>query len=194
MIMQHVNFFRNLDSVVRELDRRGHEIVLLHGTRFGEEDGGSKLPHKREKLATLGRGIEVAQAEVSIEVGYRPVPDERWHRALRRGREIVNRAIYLRSGHPSPTRVADALESRLPAIARALFRNPIAVKVLRSPVALGAWRWIERLSPPSPTVVDLLERVRPDLVLVAPTVWPRTRSKRTTFAQHERSGSRRSGT
>jgi len=172
MVMQHINFFRNLDTVVRELGVRGHEVVLLHGTRLDDKTRGS-LERKREKMVFMGRGIEVAQAEVTgVTVGYRPEPEERWQRKLRLGRQVVNRAIYLRKGHPSPDRVVEGLEKRLPAGLLRLFGNRVTRAVLRRRFSLTVWRRVEAVSRPSRGVVALLEQIRPDVVLVSPTVWP----------------------
>ena len=174
MVMQHINFFRNLDTVVRELDARGHEVVLLHGTRQGEAKSQGTLGRKREKMAFMGRGIEVAQAEVAgVTVGYRPEPEEAWQRKLRLGRQVVNRAIYLRKGHPSPVRVVDGLEKKLPPRLQRLFGNRVTRALLRSRFSLSVWRRLEALSRPSRGVVALLAQIRPDVVLVSPTIWPK---------------------
>ena len=174
MVMQHINFFRNLDTLVRELDARGHDVVMLHGTRLDDERTKAKLARKKQKMVFMGRGIEVAQSEVpGVTVGYRPEPDERWHLRLRAGRQVINRAIYLRKGHPSPDRVTEGLDKRLPPRVRKLMHSRFGRAVLRRPNALRFWRWIEGVSPPSRTVVSVLEELRPDVVLVSPSVWPK---------------------
>ena len=81
MIGQHVNFFRNLDSVMRELCRRGHEVVFLHGTRLDDARVAKKLAQDSKKRM-LGRGLQVAQSEIAgVTSGYRPEPAESWPRA-----------------------------------------------------------------------------------------------------------------
>jgi len=174
MVMQHINFFRNLDTLVRELDARGHQVVMLHGTRLDDDKMRAKLARKRETMIFMGRGIEVAQADLpSVTAGYRPEPAERWHRRLRSGREVINRTIYMRKGHPSPERVTEGLDKRLPPRVRRLMESWLGGRVLRQPFVLRLWRCIEAVSPPSRTVVSLLEEIRPDVVLVSPTVWPK---------------------
>jgi len=174
IVMQHINFFRNLETVVRELDARGHEVVVLHGTRLDSEKSRAKLQRKRETMVFMGRGIEVAQAEVAgVTVGYRPEPDERWHQQLRLGRQVINRAIYLRKGHPSPHRVVDGLERRLPRMLQRLFTLRATRALLRHRSTLAAWRRLEVVGRPSRRVRALLEEIRPDVVLVSPTVWPK---------------------
>lgn len=175
--MQHVNFFRNLDTVVRELDARGHETVMLHGTRMDDPVNQAKLERKRkkQKMAFMGRGIQVAEAQVErIETGYRPEPVERRHIKLRGLREVVNRAIYLRKNHPSPERVAEALEKRMSPRTRRLIRFPAIRWLLRTRTALRAWRFIEKRMPVSETVKAVIEDVEPDIVLISPSIWPKT--------------------
>jgi hypothetical protein len=174
MVMQHINFFRNLDTVVRELGARGHEVVLLHGTELESEKGRRALERKRETMVFMGRGIEVAKAEVTgVTVGYRPEPAERWQRKLRAGRQVVNRAIYLRKGHPSPVRVVGGLEKRFSPRVKRLFANPVSRAILRSRLSLALWRRLEVLGRPSRSVVDLIGEIAPDVVLVSPTIWPK---------------------
>jgi hypothetical protein len=64
MIGQHVNFFRNLDSVMRELCHRGHDVVFLHGTRLDDARVSKKLAQDSKKRM-LGRGLQVAQSEIA---------------------------------------------------------------------------------------------------------------------------------
>src|SRR5678810_469992 len=85
MVGQHVNFFRNLDSVMRELCRRGHNVVFLHGTRLDDARVSRKLAQDSKKRM-LGRGLQVAQSEIAgVTSGYRPEPGEAWPLRLRTG-------------------------------------------------------------------------------------------------------------
>jgi hypothetical protein len=125
MVGQHVNFFRNLDSVMRELCRRGHEVVFLHGTRLDDARVAKKLAQDSKKRM-LGRGLQVAQSEIAgVTSGYRPEPSESWPLRLRRGRQLINRGIYLRKGHPSPERVVGGLEKDMPPDLRAKLNKPL---------------------------------------------------------------------
>ena len=174
MVMQHVNFFRNLDTVVRELHARGHQVALLHGTQMDDPRVRAKLARKKEKMAHQGRGIEIAQSEIpDVVVGYRPEPVEKQHLRLRSGRALMNRAIYLRKGHPSPDRVTEGLEGKLQPKTRWLVQRRAVRWLLGRRFVLPLWRRIEARSKPSPTVVAAIERHRPHVVLVSPTVWPK---------------------
>jgi hypothetical protein len=173
MVGQHVNFFRNLDSVMRELCRRGHEVVFLHGTRLDDARVSQKLAHDNKKRM-LGRGLQVAQSEIAgVTSGYRPEPPEPWQLRLRVGRQVVNRGIYWRSGHPSPERVVAGIEKDLPDDLRGKVHNPLWRSALGTRAALRVWRWIEAASPASPTIVSLLRETDPDVMLVSPTIWPK---------------------
>jgi hypothetical protein len=173
MIGQHVNFFRNLDSVMRELCRRGHEVVFLHGTRLDDARMREKLTQDN-KRRMLGRGLQVAQSEIAgVTSGYRPEPPEAWPLRLRRGRQVINRGIYFRKGHPSPERVVAGLEKDLPDDLRPRVQKPLWRKALGTRAALSVWRWIEAAGPASPALVSLLREIDPDVMLISPTIWPK---------------------
>ena len=56
MVFPHVNFFRSLSPVARELDARGHEVVVLHGSRaLAQTDGQTVVRGTPETVARKGR-------------------------------------------------------------------------------------------------------------------------------------------
>jgi len=174
VVMQHANFFRNLETVVRELDARGHETVMLYGDHPSDPKTGARAQRKKPKMAFMGRGIEVAEAEIpSLTTGFRPVPDEPRQRRLRTGRQVVNRGLYLRKDHPSPERVVEGLEKQMHPRARKWMESRAVRAVLARSGTLRAWRRIERSGRPSEAVTALLRQLEPDVVLVSPTVWPK---------------------
>ncbi|MBA2556285.1 MAG: hypothetical protein H0V12_02895 [Chloroflexi bacterium] len=172
IVMQHINFFRNLDTVVREFDARGHETVMLHGTRLDDPGTKARVAAKKQKMVFMGRGIGVAEEGLaSLTTGYRPEPEEAHQQRLRTGRLVMNRGIYLRKGHPSPERTAEkgGLSPRMIQYTK----SPLVRAVLRRPLALRAWRRIEAANRPSASVTSVLRDIQPDVVLVSPTVWPK---------------------
>jgi len=174
MIAQHVNFFRPLDSVMRALCRNGHEVVFLHGTRFDDERVRAKIAQDASKKRMLGRGLQTVQSEIAgVTSGYRPEPSEEWQLRLRVGRQVINRGIYLRKGHPSPERVVAGFERSLPDHLRRRIHMPVWRFALGTRSALSVWRWIEAASPPSATIMQLLREIDPDVMLVSPTIWPK---------------------
>jgi hypothetical protein len=173
MIGQHINFFRNLDSVMRELCWRGHEVVFLHGTRLDDARIREKLTQDSKKRM-LGRGLQVAQSEIpGVTSGYRPEPGEAWPLRLRTGRQVINRGIYFRKGHPSPERVVEGIERSLPERLRRKIHTPLWRRAIGSRSALTVWRWLESASPASDTLVALLREIDPNVMLVSPTIWPK---------------------
>ena len=175
MVVQHVNFFRNLDTVLRELGHRGHEVVFLHGTRMEDPRFAEQVARKGKRGIFQGRGLKAVESEIAdVTSGYRPEPEESWHRVLRVGRQVVNRAIYLRKGHPSPERVVDGLERAMPVTLTQRMKAWPWKTLLSKRAALRIWRWIEAAGPVSDTVASLLLEIKPDVMLVAPTVWPKT--------------------
>ena len=174
MIGQHVNFFRNLDSVMRELCRRGHEVVFLHGTPLDDARVREKIALDSTKKRLLGRGLQVAQSEIAgVTSGYRPEPGEPWPRRLRVGRQVVNRGIYFRRDHPSPERVVAGIEKDLPDDLRKKIHRPLWRRALGTRAALGIWRWVEAASPASPALLSVLSEIDPDVMLVSPAIWPK---------------------
>jgi hypothetical protein len=174
VVMQHANFFRNLEPVTRELHARGHEAVALHSDHPSDPKASATARRKKPKMAFMGRGIEVAEAELpSLTTGFRPEPTERRQRWLRAGRRVVNRGLYLQKQHPSPERVIDALDKQLPPLTKKWMRSRVVRMVLGRPGTLRAWRWLERSVRPSRSLTVLLGQLDPDVVLVSPSVWPK---------------------
>jgi hypothetical protein len=175
MIPQHMNLFRNLEPVVRKLDERGHETVVLHGTRLDDPKLAARIAAKREKMVFQGRGIEVAEAELaSLRTGYRPEPeDSPRHRRKRLGRQVINRSLYLHKSHPAPERSVAAVEKGLPADVRRRLDRRAVRWLLGTRLPLRAWRRFERISAPSERVTAVLRELDPDVVLVSPSVWPK---------------------
>ena len=175
MVAQSVNFFRNLETVIRELCRRGHEVVFLHGADLDDPRATKKMARKiqRGKLV-LTRGLATVESEIQgVTSGYRPKPPEASCRALRYGRQVMNRATYLRKGHPSPTRVVEPLERDMPPRLAARVTHAPWKFLLRQPAAMAVWRSIEDASPPSASVIALLAHIQPQVLLVSPTIWPK---------------------
>jgi len=160
IVAQRVDFSRNLDSVMRELCGRGHEIVFLHGTRSDMWPG-------RLKAAPTSR---VSEDIAGVSSGYRPEPDEPWQMRLRVGRQVINRGVYMRRRHPSPERVVAGLERNLPDDLRLKIRTPVWRLALGTRAALRLWRLIEAASPASETLLRLLRDVDPDLMVVSPAI------------------------
>ncbi|HXH34724.1 MAG TPA: putative sugar O-methyltransferase [Plantibacter sp.] len=184
IVIQHGGYFRNLETLVRELDSRDHELVVLHGmpperetaadpsNAKAEAKRAKKLARNSAKVVLMFRSIDAAQAELPrVSVDYRPEPPEPWQKRLRVGRNVINRSIYFRKDHPAPDRLTDGLDKLLTPMSRKLVSSPAGRALLAQKATLRAWRAVELASRPSKTVLRVLEDVRPDVVLVSPTVW-----------------------
>ena len=82
IVAQYIHFFRSLDNVLRELGRRGHEVIFLHGTQLDPVKIAKKrdVQHQNErwkqKRSRFGRGLQVVESEVpGVTSGYRPPLD-----------------------------------------------------------------------------------------------------------------------
>src|SRR5690349_10331419 len=128
IVGQHAGVFRDLDTVIRELCRRGHQVVLLHGE-----------PLENSTLLDLTGVTSEEWRE----------PSEPWSQRLRVGRQVVNRGIYSRKNHPSPERVVATFEKDIPGEVRAKVNTPLWRSATASRTALNVWRWIEAASPAS---------------------------------------------
>jgi len=176
IVAQHVNFFRNLDTVIRELCLRGHSVVFLHGLDLDDPRVLKKIERKRknETVFVRDRGLTETEAAIpGLTSGYRPRPPEASCRALRFGRQVLNRALYLRPDHPSPDRVVESLEREMPAEVVSGLHSGFWTRVLRRPSSFTFWRALEEASPASPTLCALLNDIAPHAVVISPTVWPK---------------------
>jgi hypothetical protein len=172
VVMQHANFFRNLETVVREMDSRGHETVMLYGGQVA--DPNADLAGRKPKMAHMGRGIHLAETETSsLTTGSRPDPAERLQGWLKAGRLVVNRGLYMRKDHPSPERVIAGLEKQLPRRLRGAVGSRPARALLGRRGTLRTWRWIEGAARPSRSVMSVISEHAPDVLLVSPSVWPK---------------------
>ena len=149
--------FRNYDSVLRDLARRGHLVHLA--VEKGDDFGGE------------GAVRALAAESPAITYGYVPGRgQDRWSDLARRLRLGLD---YLRYLDP----FYDTAPLRRE---RARLRAPRALAALAAPplIAGPGWRraygrWLHRLDrslPPPPAVVDFLRERRPDALLITPLV------------------------
>jgi hypothetical protein len=145
----HLAYFRNFDSVVRELAARGHHVHLT-----GDEPeamGGQGLA---ETLAAEHPGRVTWDLLPSLE-------DEPWFDAARRMRVSLD---YVRGARPAVSRQA-ARAHRRSAPARVV-RWASALPLVGAPVTLAALKRFERLMPAGDAMVAYLRRHAPDVVVL----------------------------
>jgi hypothetical protein len=150
-IARHFTYFRNFDSVIEALARRGHRVHLA----ADREDG------------LGGRGLVDALAARHPEVTVGETPIREWGRYRRVASALRLGLDYLRY---SDARFADMPKIRK----RAYDRTPLFVLLLARLPARRALTWLlERIEEAVPTqagVDEFLAARRPDLLLVTPLI------------------------
>jgi hypothetical protein len=156
-VARHVTYFRNYDSVLRELANRGHRIHLA----VEQEDKAGGL-----------RAIERLTRE-SAAITYGFVPERRsdtWSGVARRLRLGLDYLRYL-----DPFYNAAPLRRE-----RARLRTPRLLTALATPPVVGgaAWRrgygrflhWLDRGVPPPDAIVEFVRAQAPDAIVITPLV------------------------
>lgn len=156
-VARHFTYFRNYDSALRELARRGHEIHLA--VEKEESFGG------RAAVEALGRECP--------RITYGMVPERRadtWSGVARRLRLGLDYLRYLDPFYDTaPLR-------RI----RARGRTPRVLIALANPPLVGGLRWqktfgrclhaLDAAVPPPASIVEYVREQRPDALLVTPLV------------------------
>jgi hypothetical protein len=153
----HYGYFRNLESVVEELARRGHDIHLTA---------------ERQDSALVGRSIveRLAASHETVTFGMMPRRERAYFFLASKIRLSLDYLRYLQPAY-----------AKTPALRRrARVRTPKGLlRVLRWPLfrTPGGRRLVSRAldnvdhaMPPSPAIERFLDEQRPDLVIITPLV------------------------
>jgi hypothetical protein len=151
-IARHFTYFRNFESVVAELARRGHRICLA--AERDEALGGRELV---ERLASRHPGrVEVTWTPRLEEDAYRPLAS-----ALRLGLDHLR---YTEGRYESTPKIRERAFERTPHFAVLLARTPFRRAGTAALTALEA-------AVPRPGAVDaFLEAQAPDVLLMTPLI------------------------
>ena len=159
--LQSTQFFRYLDPVVRELCAAGHQVVLLFG------DGGLSKGYTDRAVEACTRDTGASRRELQVRQG-------RLGELLPLVRDLAGYANYLRPDHPSPLwegRWATYLDERVQKLLRApRLRALLAWSGVRSALIL-----VDRWAPPDSQLRKQLADGRPDVLVVSPLVFPKSR-------------------
>jgi hypothetical protein len=156
-VARHPTYFRNYDSVLRELARRGHRIHLA----VEKED---KFGGRRAVDALTGEFANITCG---------PTPGRRadtWSGVARRLRLGLDYLRYLDSCYAAAPLLRVRSRARTPRLLIALADPPL-VRGPRWRRAFG--RWLQRLDaavPPPASIVDFIREQAPDAVLITPLV------------------------
>jgi hypothetical protein len=151
----HLGYFRNFESVVRELAARGHQVHLT-----GDEP---------EAMGGEALAMRLA-AEYPRQVTWDRLPsleDEPWYDGARRMRVALD---YVRALDPRyPPKLRIRAEERTARIVRWLSRLPGGARA-----TLTALKRLERLMPVSERLIDYLRRQSPDVVVLTSLTYSRS--------------------
>lgn len=156
-LVKHPGAARNLESILRSLAERGHDVHL----------GFDAV--KTDESLELVRRLSAEHPSITFErtVSLRKGPFANTARALRL---VIDYLRYLEPRYAAADELAARAAQQIPAPLRALERISVA---RRAPVVTRlrrALQALERSLPPSPAAVRLLAERRPDAVLVTPLV------------------------
>ena len=151
----HHAYYRNFDSVVRELAARGHQVHLT-----GDEQEGMGGQSLAERLASECSGVTWDMLP-SLEA-------EPWFDAARRLRVSLDYARVLDSRYP------DKLRLRTLERTARVVRWACAVPAVGPALARHALARAERLFPASEAMVDYLRRHAPDVVVLTSLTYSRS--------------------
>ena len=156
----HFSYFRNYDSVIRELASRGHDVHLAADQQ--EAMGGMRLV---EQLAADYPGRITWSFAPSLET-WRWTPAASW---VRRALEYVR---FLDPYYDEIPKYRYRARDRSPRVLVWLFRTPGANARPVRQAAAHVLSWFERAIPAPEAMCDFLESHRPDAVLLASVTNP----------------------
>ena len=150
----HLAYYRNFESVVRELAERGHAVHLTADEP--ENLGGRELAER------------LAAQYASVTWGLLPsLEEEPWFDAARRMRESLDYVRVLDRRYPDKLRLRT--EERTARVVRGLTHAPAGTGL-----ALRALKAFERALPVSGALRTYLEREQPDLVVLTSLTYSRS--------------------
>lgn len=150
-VARHFTYFRNFDSVVRQLAARGHRVHLA-----AERDdalGGRDLA---ESLAAASPLVTIGDVP--------PRADERWFAIATAIRRSLDYLRYTSPMYDETPRIRERAWERTPQLALALARWP------GRGVVQGALEAMERAIPADAAIDRWLDEQQPDVVLLSPLI------------------------
>jgi len=152
-----IHYFRHFDKVVRRLSSHGHsvDIVIRHTI----------------KRNTTDRALQAYLAETGTARFQKMAApgSHKWYVLLWRVREMINYAVYFKTGHSSP-QLAQRWSNRLPKTAQIAVKIPLLRKVLVSTGVQKTLRWVQAHIPLDATIVRQFQEDRPDVVFASPFI------------------------
>ena len=157
--VSHFGFLRNFEPALHRLAAEGHTIRLLADRT--EQLGGMKT------IENLQRAHPDA-----ITWDYAPSrKDDRWHHLAVQMRLCRDYWRYLEPRYANATSLRARAAGQAPAIASTIATIASVTGAPGRRLLHAAVRRLDRALPPSPVIVSLLERERPDLLLITPLLY-----------------------
>ena len=155
-IGRHFTYFRNYESVIDALARRGHQIHLA--AEKEEEQGGRDMV---ERLAAAHPGISI---------GWVPEREDRWASVTARLRMTIDYLRYLDTAYDAMPKLRDRARERAPRLGLWLAAAASTAGSAGRRVLSAVLRTCERATPRSARIDAYLRDQNPDVVLLTPLI------------------------
>ena len=160
LVLAQTGSFRLYDSMVLRLAAEGHQVTVLVGTM-------TKLDLAAQTRAMVDCQRDLPECRFGLAFRWRQI-------GLRSvlaiaPRELVSYAVYLKPQHPNPE-MGRRRTAPLPLPLRVAARSWVGRAILARTGVQNALRWIDRVIPPSPSIMSWLRELQPDVVLASPYI------------------------
>jgi hypothetical protein len=155
-IARHFTYFRNYETVIAELARRGHQ---LHLAAEREEDLGG-----REMVERLAR------EHGGVSFGWVPGRDDAWAAFATKLRMTIDYLRYLDPAYAGAPKLRARARERVPAIGLGLVAASGARTAPGRAIVRRMLQACERAIPRSPVIDAFLREQQPDVVLFTPLI------------------------
>ncbi len=153
----HYGYFRNLESVVEELARRGHDIHLTA---------------ERQDSALVGHSIveRLAASHETVTFGVMPRREREYFFLASKIRLSLDYLRYLQPAYAKTPALRRRARVRTPRGLLRVLRWPLLRTSGGRRLVSRALDNVDRAMPPSPAIERFLDEQRPDLVIITPLV------------------------
>ncbi len=153
----HYGYFRNLESVVDELARRGHDIHLTA---------------ERQDSALAGRSIveRLAASHETVTFGIMPRRERAYFFLASKIRLSLDYLRYLQPAYAKTPALRRRARVRTPGGLLRVLRWPLLRTSAGRRLVSRALNNVDYAMPPSPAIERFLDEQRPDLVIITPLV------------------------
>lgn len=157
-VIAHDGLVRHIGRVIEQAVAAGHEVTLT----VGKKKKGLVTQQLDELCAIPGiRTTKFFKANFV------------WRRILKTTRALLDIGIYFRPDHPSPELV-NRYKKILPPGVLALLTRPLTRRLVASRTFRHFLRLVEMWAPPPGVIRESLQKLKPDVVVTTPYLFPAT--------------------